>query len=748
MSVKTKIIGLAVLSILFAVTLITVVAISSFDEALTKSSKEKLDSTITDQSRVILTLFNSYGVLLQSLSTSKEIKDALMDFSESFYKIEKEVKVDKNILSDELINHYDTQYLNKVNYDLAGVSRRLTSQYMPHTLSGRIAQKIFILDNPYKLGEKNKLTFDKKYEFISYMKIHKTHHQTLNNFLEKFGLYDIFLINLKGDVVYTTYKEKDFATNLRRDVYKLSPLGRAYFKTLKAKSDTITFEDFAYYEPSYNSSASFIGSPIYVDGELQGTLIFQLPLDKINNLLKDGYRGETDESYLVGHDFKLKTELRFKDDIKNAPLVKTSKTAIGIYEIENQYIKNALTGKKGSVHYKNYLERDTIMAYSPINIYGTAWAIVGEISSDEATKEKTQIIKDIITVSVLGVLFAIIALFILFEKFMGKPLSYVMKTTRDISSGDGDLTQRIVVFNENDEFGAVSKNINTFITRMQNLVNDVKDLADTNIEVSDSVHSVSKAISERIKSENKTLSIISQTGKIVTVELKETASNIKETKEIILDSNHILIEAKDEITQLAKKVGVASETQKNLSEKLSKLSENAEKIKDVLYVIDDIADQTNLLALNAAIEAARAGEFGKGFAVVAFEVTKLADKTQESLADVNKIVAIVLEEMREAVKLMSKSASSISELSVVSSDASRRITDTSKNIDESVAIIEKTVISAIEASTKTADIIEKVQQITKLSNENMVNVDTLSNTSKKLNSSGNALNEKLDYYQS
>jgi methyl-accepting chemotaxis protein len=217
---------------------------------------------------------------------------------------------------------------------------------------------------------------------------------------------------------------------------------------------------------------------------------------------------------------------------------------------------------------------------------------------------------------------------------------------------------------------------------------------------------------------------------------------------MIVDSNNILNDAKNEISQLAKKVSSASESQKNLSGKLANLSENAEEIKEVLFVIDDIADQTNLLALNAAIEAARAGEFGKGFAVVAFEVTKLADKTQESLADVNKIVSIVLDEMQEAVKLMSKSAQSISELSVVSSDASRRITDTSETIENSVIIIEKTVHSAVNAATKTADIIEKIQKITKMSDENMSNVQELLNKSEVLNQSGSQLNETLSYYKS
>lgn len=81
-----------------------------------------------------------------------------------------------------------------------------------------------------------------------------------------------------------------------------------------------------------------------------------------------------------------------------------------------------------------------------------------------------------------------------------------------------------------------------------------------------------------------------------------------------------------------------------------KLSEAVEGINNTLKLISDIAMQTNILSLNATIEAARAGEVGKGFSVVAHEVRNRASSTQNSLAEIEKVVNNVRENAEAVIK--------------------------------------------------------------------------------------------------
>ena len=128
------------------------------------------------------------------------------------------------------------------------------------------------------------------------------------------------------------------------------------------------------------------------------------------------------------------------------------------------------------------------------------------------------------------------------------------------------------------------------------------------------------------------------------------SSSIKTIKDEPLNElNKIVIETTSSMQNIGS-------SQQNLSENLIRLTQNAKEAEDALNVINDIADQTNLLALNAAIEAARAGEHGRGFAVVAESVRDLADKTTDSLKEIQATIKVMVENITNSSEGMKNNA--------------------------------------------------------------------------------------------
>jgi methyl-accepting chemotaxis protein len=755
MSVKLKVILLGVLSIVSASILIGAISFSNFSSALEESNYNKLQLVLDSKKEYIEDYFNFYESLISTIANSELAENGIKGFTNGFNNLSNQYSYNSKKIIEDLVVNYDKEYLSKVNFSIPDVSsRRLTKRYLPTNSNGLIAQDLFILKNKYKVGEKDRLEFLSEYQNLTYMKVHKKYHRTFRAMIEKFGLYDIFLVNKNGDVVYSTLKEKDFATNLKTDAYKLSGLGRVFFQSIEKQSNEVVFDDFDFYEPSYNEPASFISTPIYdtETNKLLGSIIFQLPIAKMTDVAKfnkaknSNPLGETGELYMVGQDYKMRTNSRFLWNIEDR-VVKDLKTTISIYSVKTPQVKKAVEGESGKMITKNYIGNDVISTYSHLNIFGEKWGIIAEISTDEAYGNADLLVRQLIIINLIIVVIVVILMLVFIDKFITVPLNQLFETAESLSSDNGDLTRRLEILSK-DEFGEVGEYINSFIERIQSLINDTKDLARENIDVSKRIRGSSTAISKRTDLETKNLENVSENGKNISNKLRQATNNIRDTKQIVSSANDILKKAKNEISGLASRVSNSSDTQKHLATKLSNLSSDAEKIRDVLFVIDDIADQTNLLALNAAIEAARAGEYGRGFAVVAFEVTKLAEKTQESLSDINKIVDVILNEIKDSVSQINRSTEEIGKLSLISSDASQRISDTSKDIHQSVKVFEETALSALDATEKTGEIIEKIEQINLIAKENTKNVNDLLNYSDQLSTTSIQLDQTLSNFKS
>ncbi|POZ60552.1 hypothetical protein C2I19_18325 [Chromobacterium alticapitis] len=178
------------------------------------------------------------------------------------------------------------------------------------------------------------------------------------------------------------------------------------------------------------------------------------------------------------------------------------------------------------------------------------------------------------------------------------------------------------------------------------------------------------------------------------------------------------------------------------SQELAELNQHASRISSIVQVIKDIADQTNLLALNASIEAARAGEQGRGFAVVADEVRKLAERTNQSLGEVDAMISAIQSVGGRAVASMDQARAEASRGAELADATGRTIVELEQGAGQVVATMADISLSLNEQNQSSRLLGGNLESIAQMSEQNDSAVRQLIAGLRALSSMADALREQ------
>jgi methyl-accepting chemotaxis protein len=527
----------------------------------------------------------------------------------------------------------------------------------------------YIAANPNPLGSKGAL--DRASDGSRYSELHGNVHPFLRTALRQFGLYDIFLIEPRnGTIVYTVFKELDFATSLVNGPFTRTRLGDAFRQSWALdKPGMVALSEFGEYLPSYNDQAAFLGTPIFDGNRKIGVLVVQVPIDKINSVMthegkwKERGLGDTGETYLVSaadgtprsvarravediDGFTRSVEAAgFAKGLANA--VKAKGTSIGLVPIKTLATQEVFEkGGGGFSLYPNYANTPVIGAYAPLNVLGLRWAIIAELQATEAFAPVTRVREKVVVWST-GIAVALLGLGLLIAfsllRSVTRPITKMQDTVSAIAGGDMSARSQL---GGDDEFGQLSR-------AFDNLLDDrVSRLAEAERENEDLNNSVVQLLQAVAQLSNKDL----------TAKAPVTANVIGTVSDSINLLSYETGRVLSEVTSIAAQVKLSTERVKRQAESVNasavagrsdveRASENLANANKVMTQVAELAAASNraaeqattstTTALGSVNETVRGMEgIRESIAEAEKRIKRLGERSQEITGIVNLINTI------------------------------------------------------------------------------------------------------------
>lgn len=384
----------------------------------------------------------------------------------------------------------------------------------------------------------------------------------------------------------------------------------------------------------------------------------------------------------------------------------------GSWEDIDRSIRDAVRSGNPQTMYENIHERSLCFIPAGSNL---TIGIASDLGSRLPRFSQFYLVTGLLSLFVFGTVgFAVVALLMIFVN----PVCRTVENLDDLSSGEGDLTARLVV-HSNDEMGELASRFNAFVGRLDEIVTDVKKAAGDVDKSSHEVSSNADSLMFSLQELTSAVEMVAQAIQSMTTSIKHSAASAEH--------------GRDRTRNMVKMANSSEESMRSLVTAMEDISRSSKKIGDIISTVNEVAFQTNLLALNAAVEAARAGEHGKGFAIVAEEVRALARRSSAASLEIRQLIEDTVKKIRTGDQMAKSTSESIA--GIIS-----EINDISGTIEEFAAV-------SSHQSGSVDDLNKAVFQIDSVTQKNVATIGELAGSADNMLSAASRLAGGVDRFK-
>ncbi|QDX82699.1 hypothetical protein B9N43_16520 [Denitratisoma sp. DHT3] len=359
----------------------------------------------------------------------------------------------------------------------------------------------------------------------------------------------------------------------------------------------------------------------------------------------------------------------------------------------------------------------------------------------QATFKRTMTIFLVFTLLATGIA---VGLAVWISRSITRPLAYAAQVAADVAAGD--LCSHVRV-STTDETGQLLRTLQRMKESLANTVSSVRGVADALSSSSGQLVAAANEVTESSSQQSVAAASTAVSVQQITASIESVAGGATEIRELAKSSQTRTRESVGNLNQLSGEIEMLGRTVETIGTTFQEFTDSSKAITEMTRQVREIAEQTNLLALNAAIEAARAGEQGRGFAVVADEVRKLAEKSGQSVNEIDSVNRVLTERSGHVAGAISEGMQAL--------DSSKRhvqmviasLSEADQAALRSAEGIDNIATSVSEQSVASVKITGNVEQMAQMAERNHRVVERTSTAAGHLRELSGQLSDSVSHFQ-
>ena len=467
-SIQSKLILMLVLCTILGAAIVGAIAYQTGRNSLRTAAISRLVETRETQRRAISDEVGSLRNALVTYTHGTTALNALKEFRDGFDRLANAATTPEQMRA--VVDYYnkfaqDTEKYSGAKLDVAALLPTSNAEkYLQYWYTSKLTTNELAI------------AADDQRDGSAWSAANAKYHEFFREIVSRFAFEDALLIDGRGNVVYSVYKNTDLGTNILTGPYSGSKLRDAFVDVMSSnREERVMITDFEFYQPATMAPTAWLVAALPANGKAEGVLAFQFPITKINKLMTfdknwvDFGLGQTGETILGGSDYLMRSDSRlfledperYRQEVIDAGTppdipdiaIRQGGTTL-VQPVTPDAHRQAQEGHSGTLITSDYLGQETLQAYGPLTskYSDVRWSIVAKITTAEAFAREATFTR-IVVVATTGIIFGVCLLAAILARVFIRPIRRLESGVQRIAAGDFNV---VIPVETRDEIGELT----------------------------------------------------------------------------------------------------------------------------------------------------------------------------------------------------------------------------------------------------------------------------------------------------